>query len=437
MNIVSIFVADFDISLMLNTNTHKNFYNISVNYVKADTKTRGRFSISSENQIALLKEAKEKGFDGIFVLSTCNRTEITGFAPRPCLLIELLCKYSKGTVEEFRGVSTVLQSQDAITHLFRMGTGLESQILGDYEIVGQLKSAISQAKEVGTINAYLERLTNLVLQASKRVKNETKLSSGTTSVSYASVQYIIKNIPNYNEKKIVVYGLGKIGKHTCKNLAAYTSNENVSVINRTENKVDVFIKEEQRINKALFENLNVEIAEADVLIVSTGASAPTITLDNIQQDKELVILDLSIPANVSEEVKALPQVNLVNVDELSKVTDETLALRQQEVPKAENIIEIYKDEFNEWLEHRRFTPAITALKESLKEIQQNEINFHKKKIDNFDVDQAEAITSRIIQKITTQFVKHLKEEQTSVNQSIQVMAKVFGTNLETIDAENH
>ena len=115
--------------------------------------------------------------------------------------------------------------------------------------------------------------------------------------------------------------------------------------------------------------------------------------------------------NVSSAVKDLPNVSFINVDQLSKITDETLEVRKNEVPKAEKIIETYKQEFKSWLNHRKFTPAINALKQSLETIQQNEINFHKKKLDNFDVDQAEVITSRIIQKITTQFVKHLKEER--------------------------
>lgn len=415
----------------------KNFYNIGISYVKADAQTRGRFSLSKENQVALLEEAKLNDFEGLFVVSTCNRTEIIGFAEHPFQLISMLCKHSNGSVEEFAKVSYVHKNQEAIQHLFRMGTGLDSQILGDYEIVGQLRQAFKLAKKVGTTNAYLERLLNSVMQASKRVKNETKLSSGTTSVSYAAVQYLIKNLPNYNTKNILVFGLGKMGKHTCKNLAEYTQNKSVTLINRTEDKVDEFVKEYPFINKAKYNQLTEEITNCEILIVSTGASMPTITIDTIKSNKELLILDLSVPANVSEEVKNLENITLVNVDELSKVTDETLTIRKQEIPSAEKIIEIHKQEFNEWLNHRRFTPAINALKQSLETIQQNEINFHKKKIENFDVDQAEAITSRFIQKITTQFVKHLKEEETSVNQSIQVMAKVFGTNLETIDAKNH
>ena len=401
------------------------FYNIGVSYKKADANTRGKFSLSKENQIALLELSKERGFSGVFIISTCNRTEISGFAERPCQLIELLCEFSEGTIQEFAKISNVYKNQEAIQQLFRIGTGLESQILGDYEIVGQLRQSFKLAKSLKTTNAYLERLVNSVLQASKRVKNETKLSSGTTSVSYAAVQFIIKNLPDYNSKNILVFGLGKMGKYTCKNLAEYTQNKTVCLINRTEEKTTEFVKEHTSIRKAVIENLSEEVEKADVLIVSTGADTPTITKEHISKNKELLILDLSMPENVAKSVANLEGISLVNIDELSKITDETLVVRQQEVPFAEAIIETHKAEFNDWLNHRRFTPAIAALKKSLENIKNDEINFQKKKIVDFDESQAEILTSRFIQKITTQFVKHLKDEETSVSQSLQVINKVF------------
>lgn len=402
-----------------------DFYNIGVSYKKADAKTRGKFSLSKESQVALLELAKEKSFTGVFVLSTCNRTEISGFAERPCQLIELLCEFSEGTIQEFSKISFVYKNQEAIDHLFRIGTGIESQILGDYEIVGQLRQSFKIAKKVGTTNAYSERLVNSVLQASKKVKNETKISSGTTSVSYAAVQYLINNLPDYNSKNILVFGLGKMGKHTCKNLAEYTQNKQVSLINRTEEKASEFVKEHASIRKSVIENLSEEIANSDVLIVSTGAENPTVTLNHVAKDKKLLILDLSMPENVDKKVGELENVTIINVDELSKITDETLSIRQQEIPLVEAIIHTHKQEFNNWLNIRRFTPTIAALKESLENIKNDEINFQKKKINNFDEDQAEILTSRIIQKITTQFVKHLKADDTEVSESIQVINKVF------------
>ena len=404
----------------------RNLYNIGVSYRKADAHTRGRYSLSKPKQIELLKEAKSIGFDGIFILSTCNRTEITGFAEHPSKLIELLCKYSGGSKEEFARISYVFKSNEAVNQLFRIGTGLESQILGDYEIVGQLKLAFKLAKKYQTINAHLERLLNLVLQASKKVKNTTQLSSGTTSVSYAAVQYIIQNVPSYDQKNILVFGLGKMGKHTCKNLAQYTKNKSVCLINRTEEKAISFVKEHSTIRNSSINNLTQEIAKADIFVVSTGADTPTISKQHISPEKKILILDLSMPENVDSSVNQFKNVSLVNVDELSKITLETLSTRQKEVPKAEKIIEVYKEEFNDWLHSRKLVPAINALKESLEIIKKDEINFQKKKIKNFDETQAEILTNRFIQKITTQFVKHLKEDETSVNDSIQLMSKVFG-----------
>jgi glutamyl-tRNA reductase len=336
-----------------------------------------------------------------------------------------LCDFSEGTVKEFNAICNIHKGQEAISHLFKIGTGLESQILGDYEIVGQLRQSFKLAKQLNTSNSYIERLVNSVLQASKRVKNGTKLSSGTTSVSYAAIQYIIKNLPDYDSKNILVFGLGKMGKHTCKNLAEYTQNKQVCLINRTEEKAIQFVKEHKSIRKSVIENLTQEISIADVLILSTGADKPTITKEHIAKNKKILILDLSMPENVAKDVADLNGVSLVNVDALSKITDETLAIRQQEIPLAEKIIETHNEEFNSWLNHRRFTPAIAALKESLEIIKKDEINFQKKKISNFDENQAEILTSRFIQKITTQFVKHLKDEKTSVSESIEVLQKVF------------
>lgn len=402
-------------------------YNVGLSYKKADVKVRSAFSVSKKNQKLLLQEAKKKGIDGIFILSTCNRTEITGFAKHPFELISLLIKYSDGSVEDFINVSNVYKNKEAVTHLFNIATGLESQILGDYEIVGQLKESFKLAKELGTTNAYLERIMNLVLQASKEVKNKTKLSSGTTSVAYAAVQYIIKNIQYYEDKSILIYGLGEIGKNTCKNILEYTNNKNISLINRTTAKSIEFKKLHPELEVAEFSTLSESINKSDILIVSTGANSFTVTEEHINADKELLILDLSMPENVDVKVEDMDKVELINVDELSKITDETLEVRKNEIPAVEKIIEKYKDEFNDWISHRKYVPAVNALKESLQAIQQDEINFHSKKIKNFNIDHAEHITNRMIQKITTQFVKHLKDEETSVDQSINVISKIFCT----------
>ena len=417
---------------MNHENIPTKFYNVGLSYKKADASMRGAFSISKENQKLLLKEAKETGVDGIFVLSTCNRTEITGFAKHPFELISLLVKYSNGNVEDFINVSNVYSNKDAVKHLFKIATGLESQILGDYEIVGQLKESYKQAKKYGTTNTYIERLMNLVLQASKDVKNNTKLSSGTTSVSYAAIQYIIEKIPNHKDQKILIYGLGDMGKNTCKNILQYTSSEHVTMVNRTYSKAVSFVEEHPTVKAVPFESLATQIQLADILIVSTGASFPTVQEEHLKGHNDLLILDLSMPENVDVAVKKMEGITLVNVDELSKITEKTIETRKSEIPATEKIIEKYKSEFNDWISHRKFVPAVNALKESLKLIQHDEIDFHAKKIKDFNIEHAEFVTNRMIQKITTQFVKHLKAEETSVDQSINVISKIFNTEITEI-----
>ena len=139
-----------------------------------------------------------------------------------------------------------------------------------------------------------------------------------------------------------------------------------------------------------------------------------------------------MPENVDLAVKELSEVTLINVDELYKITDKTVETRKEQVPLAEKIIEKYREEFNEWISHRKYVPAVNALKESLMAIQQDEINFYSKKNKDFNVEDAEFVTSRMIQKITTQFVKHLKDQETSVDQSISVISKIFNTEITEI-----
>ena len=400
-------------------------YNVGLNYKKADVKVRGTFSITKKNQILLLEDAKKNGIKGIFVVSTCNRTEITGFAKHPFELISYIIKYSNGSLEEFIKVSNVYKNKAAVNHLFNIGTGLDSQILGDYEIVGQLKESFKQAKKIGTTNAYLERLMNIIIQASKDVKNNTKLSSGTTSVAYAAVQYIIDHIPDYNTKKILNFGLGDIGKNTCKNILKYTSNKNVTLINRTFEKASEFKETHPTVSIHEYSSLKEQINETDILIVSTGSNLPTINHTHINKNRPLLILDLSMPENVDPSVKDIEGITLVNVDELSKITDKTIETRQKEIPKAKKIIDTYKEEFNDWIETRKYVPAVNALKESLQTIQHDVINHQSKKLEDFNPEHVEIVTSRVIQKITTQFIKHLKQDDTAADVSIDVISKIF------------
>lgn len=407
-----------------NISKHTNFYAIGLSYKKADAVIRGSFSLSQEAKENLLKQAKEEGLDALIVTSTCNRTELYGFAQHPFQLIKLLCEHSNGTVEAFEKVAYVYKNSEAISHLFRVGTGLDSQILGDFEIISQLKQSFVISKEEGLASPFMERLTNSVIQASKRIKNETQLSSGATSVAFASVQYILNNVPNVSEKNILLFGTGKIGRNTCENLIKHTKNEHITLINRTKDKAEKIAGKFNLIVKD-YADLPSEIRKADILIVATGAQKPTISKELLFPNKELLILDLSIPKNVDENVTQMQGVTLLHLDHLSQMTDETLERRKLYVPQAEAIIEEVKTDFNTWLETRKFAPTIKALKKKLKSLKDAEIDYQRKKISDFNEQQAEILSNRIIQKITTQFANHLKGSESSEDGSIELIQKVF------------
>ena len=152
------------------------FWVAGINYKKTDATTRGEFAIQNDQYDRLLEQARVNDLDEVFVLSTCNRTEIYGLADNSSQLIGLLCEQTAGNQETFLSSAYIKNGHEAIAHLFNVSAGLDSQILGDYEIIGQLKVAVKVAKKHGRINVILERLINTVLQSSKAIKNQTELS---------------------------------------------------------------------------------------------------------------------------------------------------------------------------------------------------------------------------------------------------------------------
>ena len=407
-----------------NMSRHQYFYAVGLSYRKADAETRGKFSLDAAGKEAVLQQAKQEGITSLIVTSTCNRTEIYGFAQHPFQLIKLLCDNSRGSVEEFQRAAFVYKNNEAINHVFRVGTGLDSQILGDFEIISQIKLSFTESKNHGLANNFIERLVNSVIQASKRVKNETELSSGATSVSFASVQYIMNNVQDLQNKNILLFGTGKIGRNTCENLVKHTKNDHIVLINRTREKAEKVAGKFNLVVKD-YDLLPLEVPKADVLVVATGAQTPTIDKDILVLDKPLLILDLSVPKNVHANVLDLPNVTVIHLDDLSKITDSTLENRKLHIPAAEAIIEEALEEFTDWTNARKFAPTINALKEKLNTIKDNELNFQRKKITNFDEEQAEIISQRIIHKITTHFANHLKDRDTMVDESIEWIEKVF------------
>ncbi|MEM7185090.1 MAG: glutamyl-tRNA reductase [Bacteroidota bacterium] len=411
-------------ALNANPQWHSEFCVIGLNYMKADAEIRGHFSISDAAQKAILLQAQQENIASICAISTCNRTELYGFVSHPKELIRLLCTHTAGTVEEFEQVAYIHKGEEAVHHIFRVATGLDSQILGDFEVISQLRNSLKQSKKMELLNPFMERLGNAAIQASKRIKNETEISSGVTSVSFAAVQYILARVPYVSEKNILLFGIGKIGRNTCENLIKHTRNEHITLINRTRLKADAIAGKFNLVVKE-YANIESEIARTDILIVATGAQQPTISKELLHLKKPLLILDLSIPKNVAINVTDHPMVTLVHLDELSLMTDKTLEHRKSQIPKAEAIIKEVKEEFNSWARNRKYAPTLKALKLKLLELTHGEIDNQRNKLDDFNEEQAEILSQRLIQKITTQFANHLKHENGAAKESAELIEKIF------------
>lgn len=353
-----------------------NFFVAGISYKKTDAATRGQFAISLTRYEEVLKLAPQFGLDALFILSTCNRTEIYGFAENVSQLIELLCLQTTGDSKTFSNLAYCKQGNAAIAHLFKVGAGLDSQILGDYEIVGQLKQAVKFAKDRHFINSFMERLVNNVLQASKSVKSDTALSGGTVSASYAAIQYIKNHVTSIAGKKILLIGTGKIGRNTCKNLVDYLGTTDITLINRTDDRA-IELAEELNLHYAPMTDLAKEVAAADIILTATNATEPIILKEHLENKGDKLIIDLSVPYNVAKDASRLPNIKLVNVDALSKIKDDALRIRIAEVPKALEIIAEHQASFMDWYRMHQNAPMLQSIKAMLNRIaiaHQNELN---------------------------------------------------------------
>lgn len=377
------------------------FFVAGINYKKTDAAIRGEFAISSDKYLSLLEKAPAAGLQELFVLSTCNRTEIYGIAPDANTLINLLCSETIGDPDTFRQLCYVKQGSEAIEHIFSVGAGLDSQILGDYEIVGQMKLAVKFAREKGFLGAFLERLFNTVLQASKTIKNTTALSDGTISVSFAAIQFLKEHLRDTSNRNIVLLGTGKIGRNTCKNLVDYLETRNITLINRTEEKA-VELAKELGLKSAPFERLQNEVDEADIVIVATHSEKAVITRESLLHSNPKMLIDLSIPNNIEPSVNTLPHITLANVDDLSMINDKTLRKRQAEVPKALEIIATHTAEFNEWFTLRRHVPVLKAVKQKLHDMHSCEMFTASTQTFSIDTAAIQKVVNTVAVKMRTQ-----------------------------------
>ena len=395
--------------------TTNDFTLIGINHWDAPVEIREKFSLDESRKRLFLDAARREGIQSIFIVSTCNRTEVIASGASAQELIRLLTNYSDGNLDEFHKYGFEIDGYRAVEHIFRVATGLDSQILGDLQIVKQVKEGYELASKEGAVSGEMHRLMQHVFRAHKRSRNETSLGHGAATVAYAAVKFAAQTFESLANKNILLVGTGKIGKVTCKNLINLGASK-LTLINRTRNRAE-FVADRFNLEVADMDRLPEQIAEADLVIVATGSSEPVIRPEHMRPSMEnpkfKVMLDLSVPRNIDPNVARLDFVDVANMDMLGDVTDEAYRRREEEVPLVKKIIEQELSDYQLWMNEQRVVPTIKALTRKFESIREEEFDFFKNKISTNDQEKIDNLTRRIVNKIAAYSIEHLRDHHES------------------------
>ena len=352
---------------------------ISLNYKVAPIELREKFYLDDAQKIVfhnLLK--KHIGVEGLMLISTCNRTEIyfefENHIGQESKFIHSIVK----ELAEFRNFKESLSpylikqtgSYNVSKHLFRLACGLESMIIGEFQIVEQLKNSYDFSYKHKMLGPILNRMVQKSLETGKFIRTNTKIDKGALSVSYAAVEKIHKTLKIDNPEFLCV-GLGETSKLSIKHLHQknYT---NIKIANRTFKKSSEFAKS-LNINAIKFQAFKKELLKVDVAIFSTSSKEALISkneLDEItgKRDKDLLIIDLSVPRNIPNDCQDISNVKIINVDDLKDVVNLNYKKRKSQILQAEKFIEDFLSEFDDWTNSRQLRPSILSIKKQIKNI---------------------------------------------------------------------
>ncbi len=341
---------------------------VGINHQQAPVAVRSAFAFSEANRSAMFQAAKQHKCRSLFVLSTCNRSEIYAVGYSQAELTELFVQNTHGSANLFRQYGFAKNGSDALHYFFAVAAGLQSQIVGDYEIVAQLRSAVEAARAEKLIGPMMDRIINYALQASKAVRTKTRISSGTVSVSYAATEWL-KGVGGMPQKSVLLIGAGAMNRSIAKNLQHYGLAKAVAVVNRTLEHAVAFARDTGA--RALpFEELGSAIAWADVVIVATNSPDYIVQPQHFSTSKAKLLIDLSVPQNVNPAVKGIEHIQVLSIDEISQKMQQTFRTRRGEVTKARAIISDHLEQLYDWLALYKYNGAIHQLKTKLLQLDQ-------------------------------------------------------------------
>ncbi|MFC1691903.1 glutamyl-tRNA reductase [Candidatus Latescibacterota bacterium] len=386
----------------------ENFILIGISYKTAPVEIRERFSFNKESISAALKEIHNlNGIRECVVVSTCNRTEIYAFICKPPDEVrEEINRYIlevSGMEEAFLRHFFFYTGNKVIEHLFNVTSGLESMILGETQIFGQIKYSYAKACETGCTGSVLNRLFHQAFQVGKLIRNKTSISEGIVSVSSAAVLLGKKIFGGLEKRKVLLVGAGKIGKICAKQLVDNGIKE-LYITNRTSERANE-LAEELSGKIIPFESMAEIFDNVDIIITSAASRLPLITknllIKNIKHrnGNPLVLIDLGVPRNIEPDVAEIKNTHLFNIDNLEDVTVGNRDRRKTEAVKAKEIIGEKIDDYCTWLEEREVIPVINNLRKKCENIRLEELKIINNRVSAETYEAINLVTRRIVRKI--------------------------------------
>jgi len=405
----------------------------------APVEVRERLALPAPSIPAALTELNHQaGVQESLILSTCNRVELALCLEDSANLNEALAEFlqKQGSIS-FSAVDQYLyklEGRDAVRHLFRVASSLDSMVVGEPQILGQLKDAFSLAKEMGTVNSQLEQLVTRAFHVAKRVRSETEIGESAVSVSYAAVELAREIFGNLAGSKVMIIGAGKMSELAARHLRN-TGAKQIYVTNRTYDRAaelarhfDGWIVD--------FATFRQTLPSVDIIITSTGSREPILTIEDMRKvmkarrNKPVFIVDIAVPRNVEPAVNEIDNVFLYDIDDLQKVVARNVRGRAEAAEHAARIIE----EEIQWIEsrmrEREVSPAIVSLHGRLEEVRATEFERYRTKLGPLNTTQEEAVealTRGIINKIAHGAIAELRRQgaQGDPTVAIETIRRIF------------
>ncbi len=387
----------------------RGFRAIGLSYKNTELSLREKVSFEHGRMASefLLKMKELFDIEEGLIVSTCNRTEVYYTASKDLTddIVKLISSIKGLKPAEIASHFSLMDTEEAINHLFRVSLGLESKVLGDIQISNQIKRAYQTSTDLNLAGPFLHRLMHTIFFANKRVVQETRLQDGTASVASVGVDVVESFIQRIETPKIALIGLGEIGQYVLENLKSEKAE--ITLVNRTHAKAAALAS---KLNASVidFKDLESVIQGSDVVISAVAVEKPIIHAKHFKtEETHKLLIDLSLPRSIDSDIDKIPGLSLYNVDQLGERTLKAKEIREASIPDVEQIINESLNNFTSWKNEMEVSPAIKKLKNALDTIRKEELARHAK-ISREERKLLEIVTKNMMQKVIKLPVLQLK-----------------------------